>query len=158
MKFVVVPLTLREANALVEKLHRHHKPVQGYRFALGLADEHGMIRGAVIVGRPVSRGCDPRFVAEVTRLVTDGTVNACSMLYSAAYRAAKAMGFEKIQTYILDSELGTSLKASGWTLEGMTSGGTWRHTDGKSRRTDQPTVPKQRWAAICNVKRPEIKQ
>lgn len=142
----VVPLTLKQANDLVSRLHRHHKPAQGHRFSLGVA-HNGMLIGAAIVGRPVARGCDPYAVAEVTRLVTDGTPNACSMLYGAAARAAQAMGFDRIQTYVLDTEPATSLRASGWRLDGMTAGGDWNHSAqyaGK-RRTDQPQTPKQRW-------------
>ena len=145
----VVPLTLREANTLVAELHRHHKPVQGHRFSLGLVDSEGGLHGAVICGRPVARlAGDPQEVLEVTRLVTDGTRNGCSQLYAAAAAAAaaKAMGFLRIQTYILESEPGTSLKASGWVDEGPAGGGQWRHTDGKERRTDQPTERKRRWA------------
>ena len=33
--------------------HRHHKPVVGHRFSIGV--ENGEIRGACIVGRPVAR-------------------------------------------------------------------------------------------------------
>lgn len=148
----IVPLSLRQANALVGRLHRHHKPARGCRFALG-AEHEGELVGAVIVGRPVSRGSDQWSVAEVTRLVTDGSRNACSMLYQAAARTAREMGFEKIQTYILSSEPGTSLKAAGWVHEADTRGGQWEHTsarqlylDGHTRRTDQPTEGKQRWA------------
>jgi hypothetical protein len=90
---------------------------------------------------------DPYRVAEVVRLVTDGTKNACSFLYSASARVAREMGFLKIQTYILDSESGISLRAAGWSKETDTSGGQWVHTAGP-RRTDQPTVPKQRWAKV----------
>ena len=88
--------------------------------------------------------------AEVTRLVTDGTSNACSMLYGAAARACKAMGYTKIQTYILIDEPGITLKASGWVRETVTLGGQWVHTDGKPRRTDQPTSAKVRWARYLN--------
>ena len=88
----------------------------------------------------------------MTRLVTDGVKNGCSMLYAAAAAAAKAMGFLRIQTYILESEPGTSLKASGWVHEGPAGGGQWRHTDGKERRTDQPTERKRRWAKVLNKK------
>ncbi len=144
MPLRVRPLTIKQLNALVAKLHRHHKPVQGHRFSIGV-ELDGVLVGACSVGRPVSRGCDPYHVAEVTRLVTDGTKNACSILYAAAARACAAMGFEKIQTYILEDELGTSLKAAGWVLDGTTDGGQWVHTSGE-RRTDQPTCPKQRWA------------
>jgi hypothetical protein len=138
------PLTLKQANDFIAKHHRHHKPVTGHRFSIGL-DVGGTLCGAVVVGRPVSRGVDPYNVAEVTRLVTDGRKNACSFLYSSAARAAKAMGFDYIQTYILEDEPGTSLRASGWKFDGMTAGGDWNHGKRKCRRTDQPMVPKQRW-------------
>lgn len=142
----VVPLTLKQLNAFVTEHHRHHKPVQGHRFSIGCCWD-GKLVGACSVGRPVARGCDPYMTAEVTRLVTDGTPNACSILYAAAARACKAMGFARIQTYILASELGTSLKASGWTFDGATSGGDWNNSKAYAgkRRTDQPTGPKHRW-------------
>lgn len=144
----VIPLTLKEANDAVEKWHRHHKRAQGHRFSLGLLGGEGELRGALIAGRPVARGCDWHTTLEVTRLVTDGAKNGCSMLYAAAANSAKAMGFDRIQTYVLLSEPGTSLKASGWVLDGLTAGGQWAHTDGKERRTDQPIEPKQRWVRV----------
>lgn len=157
MKLTVVPVELREANALVAALHRHHKPVQGHRFSLGVMDEDGLLHGAATIGRPVARlAGHPRSVAEVTRLVTDGSKNACSMLYAAAARACKELGYERIQTYILDSELGTSLKASGWVDGGAAGGGQWKHTDGKPRRTDQPTELKRRWYKLLNTPRPPL--
>lgn len=141
----VVPLELRELNALVAQLHRHHKPVQGHRFSIG-AEYCGRLVGGASVGRPVARRCNPKETLEVTRLVTDGTKNACSTLYAAAARIGREMGYKRIQTYILASEPGTSLIASGWVNEGEAGGGQWKHTDGKPRRTDQPTEKKTRWA------------
>jgi hypothetical protein len=151
IKLRIRPLTLAQANALVAGMHRHHKPAQGHRFSLGVEAE-GKIVGAVIVGRPVSRGTDAYAVAEVTRLVTDGTKNACSALYGAAARVAQAMGFDHIQTYILEDEPGTSLRAAGWSFEGMTAGGNWNHSKqyAGTRRTDQPMTPKQRWGRKLN--------
>lgn len=140
-----VPLTLKQLNEFVQTHHRHHKPVQGHRFSLGAVNAEDELIGAVSVGRPVARGCDPYATAEVTRLVTTGAKNACSFLYGAAARICKLMGFRKIQTYILDSEPGTSLKAAGWVLEEITAGGQWKHSAGP-RRTDQPMNPKHRWA------------
>jgi hypothetical protein len=143
----VIPLELAQANQLVSKWHRHHKPCVGHRFSIGVIDHDGIIHGAAIVGRPVARlAGHPTQVLEVTRLVTDGTYNACSILYAAAAKAGKALGYVRIQTYILDVELGTSLKASGWTCDGLAGGGQWKHTDGKPRRTDQPTGMKTRWS------------
>lgn len=143
------PLTLKQANAFIETHHRHHKKVQGHRFSIA-ALNNGVMVGMCVVGRPVSRELDPYLIAEVTRLATDGTKNACSFLYSAAARACKPIGFRKIQTYILDSEDGTSLRAAGWTYEYTTAGGQWTGTNGKPRRTDQPTEPKQLWSKQLN--------
>ncbi len=138
--------------------HRHHQPCQGHRFSIGAVDESGILHGACIIGRPVARlAGDPAKVLEVTRLVTDGTFNVCSMLYSAAARAGKELGFERIQTYILaEEEIGTSLKASGWICEGIAGGGQWKHTDGKQRRTDQPTGMKTRWSKKLNDPKPTL--
>lgn len=147
----VIPLELTEANRFVELFHRHHQPAVGHRFSIGCITDDGDLHGAAIVGRPVARlAGSPRAVLEVSRLVTDGTLNACSVLYAAAARAGKALGFERIQTYILDTEIGTSLRASGWECEGAAGGGQWKHTDGKPRRTDQPTGAKQRWTRALN--------
>lgn len=140
----VIPLTLKQANDFVLKNHRHHKPVQGHRFSLGYEIE-GKIVGVVICGRPVSRKTDYQSCLEITRLCTDGTPNACSKLYSAAARVAKEMGFKKIQTFILHSENGISLKASGFDFVSISEGGQWVHTDGKKRRNDQPICKKMKY-------------
>lgn len=156
MRYFVVPLELAEANALVESWHRHHKPSQGHRFSIGAIDAAGVLHGAAIVGRPVARMAgSPRDVLEVVRLVTDGTENCCSILYAAAARAGAAMGYRRIQTYVLNSESGTSLRAAGWQDEGEAGGGQWKHTDGKARRTDQPTETKRRWAKVL-PERPDL--
>jgi hypothetical protein len=141
------PLTFKQANEAVTHWHRHHKPCQGCKFVLGVEQE-GMLVGAAIVGRPVSREIDHTTTIEVTRLVTNGTKNACSFLYSTAARIAKELGYEKIQTYILETEPATSLKASGWIYETTTNGGTWNCNSRKGRREDQPMIKKQRWARI----------
>lgn len=147
MGLKIKPLTLKQANELVARWHRHHKPAVGHRFSLGVYDtSREEFVGAAIVGRPVAREVAQYDVAEVTRLVTDGSKNACSALYGAAARVAKEMGFSKIQTYILDSEPGTSLKAAGWKFEGETAGGHWNHSWRKGRREDQPMNPKARYS------------
>ncbi len=139
----VVPLTLAQANTLVDTLHRHHKPVVGHRFSIGAKVDTRLV-GAAIVGRPVAPNTSQYCIAEVTRLVTDGTKNACSFLYSASARIAREMGFESIQTFILESETGVSLRAAGWEFISKTTGGDgWQSR--KGRRTDQPTEPKEKW-------------
>lgn len=145
----IVPLTLSEVNVFIEKHHRHHKRVQGHRFSIGLEDG-AILVGVAVVGRPVARKTDWKTVCEVTRLCTDGSKNACSKLYSACARIAKEMGFVSIQTFILESESGISLKASGWSFQSVSSGGQWKHSDGKLRRTDQPTCPKHKYVKGLN--------
>jgi hypothetical protein len=149
----VVPLDLRDLNALVDSLHRHHKPVQGHRFSIGI-ECGGKLVGGASVGRPTARMTDHRKVLEVTRLVTDGTKNACSMLYSAAARVGKELGYERIQTFILDNESGVSLKASGWVFDGVSSGGDWTRASKPNRRQDQPQTPKQRWVRVLSENKP----
>lgn len=95
----VVPMTLKEANAFVEQYHRHHGPVVGHKFSIGCSDGEKIV-GVVIVGRPVSRHLDDGWTLEVNRLCSDGTRNVCSMLYAAAWRAARAMGYKRLVTYI----------------------------------------------------------
>jgi hypothetical protein len=157
MRYRVRPLTLAQANEAVSHWHRHHRPVQGHRFSIGLEDAAGELVGAAIVGRPVSRELPAYSVAEVTRLVTNGADHACSALYGAAARIAREMGFDSIQTYILDSEPGTSLRASGWRMDRMTSGGDWNHSKANAgtRRTDQPMTSKQRWVKRFTVETPD---
>jgi len=123
-KFTLERLDLDEANAFVARHHRHHMPVVGHLFSLGAAvgDE---IVGVAIVSRPVSRFRDDGVTAEVTRLCTDGTKDACSFLYGAASRAAFALGFKRIGTYILNTENGVSLRAAGWKMIGETPGRSW---------------------------------
>jgi hypothetical protein len=145
-------MTLDQANALVVRWHRHHKPVHGYRFAIGIEDD-GRPCGAAIIGRPVGRGNPQYEWAEVTRLVTDGTFNACSKLYGAAARICKEMGFERVQTFILDSESATTLRAAGWVFDGFSDGGDWNRPSRIGRRTDQPQQPKQRWKKELNPAR-----
>ena len=124
MRLAAVPIDLDEANAFVARFHRHHKPVVGHKFSIGAVKDDEIV-GVVIVGRPVSRHRDDGLTLEVTRLCTDGARNACSFLYGAAARAAFALGYHRIGTYILDTESGVTLRAAGWKLIGERGGGSW---------------------------------
>lgn len=82
---------------------------------------------------------------EVNRLCTDGTPNACSILYAAAYRAARAMGYNRVVTYILDTENGSSLKAAGYTCEGRAGGLEWNGAKAPKQADQYPRQMKTRW-------------
>lgn len=140
MKLCLARIELWEANAFVAQHHRHHHEVVGHLFSLGAMLGETMV-GVAIVGRPVSRMRDDGETAEVTRLCTDGTRNACSFLYGAAARAAFALGFKRIGTYILASEPGTSLTAAGWRQIGETRGGSWSRGS-RPRQDKHPTQAK----------------
>lgn len=137
------PITLKNANEFINQYHRHHGGVVGCKFAVGLFDDDKMV-GCAVCGRPVSRILDDGLTCEVNRLCTDGTRNACSMLYGACSRVAKAMGYKKIYTYILESENGASLKASGFMHDGLTTGGSW-NCPSRPRIDKAPIVQKKRY-------------
>lgn len=155
-RLFLVPATLQEANLLVDRWHRHHQPINTARFCIAVVDEDGQPHGAAIVGTPAARLMgDPQRICEVRRLVTDGVKNGCSMLYAATARAAEAMGYERIQTYILDSEPGVSLRASGWTDEGEAGGGEWfRPNNPTHAKPSHQSAIKRRWAKTLNGPRP----
>jgi hypothetical protein len=177
----VVPLTLRSASALVDRLHRHHEPPRGCLFCLGAAWSDTIVASA-IVGRPVARHLQDGLTAEVIRLATDeawedafalgraagswflgrerglrglahaGFVlgrglgsGAASMLYAAAWRACKAIGYRRLVTYTLPEEGGASLRASGWALVGAAGGGEWGRPSRPREAARHPTQEKLRW-------------
>lgn len=126
MRLSLQPITYGEACAFIGQHHRHHVPPQGWKFGMAVNDG-ATVRGVITVGRPVARHLDNGLTLEVTRCCTDGAKNAASMLYGAAWRAAKAMGYQRLITYTLASERGTSLEAAGWQAVYETPGRTWNN-------------------------------
>lgn len=118
------PITLREANLYVSRHHRHNLPTMGHKFSIAVY-EGDRLCGVAIAGRPVARKLDDGFTMEVLRVCTDGTRNACSILYGACSRCAKEMGYKRIVTYTLPSETGASLRAAGFRDCGEAGGLSW---------------------------------
>jgi hypothetical protein len=140
VKIQAIPLDFATACAFVARLQRHHRPPVGHKFSIGAQVGNELV-GVVIVGRPVSRVRDDGWTLEVSRLCTDGTPNACSFLYGRAAKAAFALGYGRIGTYILKSEPGISLRAAGWKLLGDAGGGSWS-TPSRLREDRHPIQPK----------------
>ena len=111
------PITLKQGKDFVEAHHRHNKPHTGHKFSIGLIDSDNELIGVISVGRPSARMLDDGFTAEVSRSCTLGHKNANSMLYGAAWRACKAMGYTRCVTYTQHDESGASLRAAGWTVD-----------------------------------------
>ncbi len=93
-----VPVSLAQAREFVAAWHRHHRPPVGHKFSIGVANDHDTLVGVAIVGRPVARHLDDGHTLEVARVCTDGTRNACSLLYAAAWQATKALGYRRLVT------------------------------------------------------------
>lgn len=146
------PVTLKAANALVQDHHRHSPQVRGCVCCVGL-DQDGELVGAAIIGRPNARALQDGYTAEVTRLVViDGIPNGCSQLYGAAWRAVVALGYRRLFTYTLTTEPGTSLRATGWTHDGIsTRGATSTGWDSpKRRRAPGAQLPRHRWVKVAS--------
>lgn len=139
------PITYSEACQFIDEHHRHHLPPQGWKFGIAVNDGIKVV-GVITVGRPVARHLDDTWTLEVTRCCTDGTKNSASMLYGAAWRAAKALGYKRMITYTLDTESGTSLSAAGWKTLYTTAGGSW-NCNSRPRVDKHPTNQKVLWEA-----------
>ena len=137
MSLHIVPVSFRDACGFIAMWHRHHKPPRGDVYRMGVADDLGVLHGVAMVGRPVARLYQDGVTLEVNRTSTDGARNANSMLYGAAWRAGRALGYCRLITYthadyqgpvcadpcrhwscmaIREGESGVSLKAACWRI------------------------------------------
>ena len=142
------PITYPEACAFIRDHHYHHLPPQGWKFGMAVSNNSAVV-GVITIGRPIARHFDNGLTLEVTRCCTDRTKNVASMLYGAAWRASKALGYKRLITYTLKEEAGTSLVAPGWKVINKSAGGGSWHTPTSNRpRVDKhPTGQKVLWEA-----------
>jgi hypothetical protein len=146
MSLELAPCTVRDAMAFVAQHHRHHRKPNGGLFAVAAVEGETLI-GVAIVAQPVARMSMDGWTAEVIRLcVLPGHKNACSMLYGACWRAAKALGWKRLITYTLPEEGGASLRASGWKCLGEAGGGSWSRKQ-RPRVDRHPLQVKMKWEA-----------
>lgn len=113
MSLHLVPVSFADACEFVTMWHRRNQPPNGHRFSLGVADDATLV-GVCMVSHPVARHLMDGLTLEVIRTATDGTAHVNSMLYGAAWRATKALGYGRLITYTQGDETGTSLRAAGW--------------------------------------------
>jgi hypothetical protein len=145
MVLKIVPMTVGAARRFVKENHRHLPDVQGGLFAAGVSID-GVCKGVAIAGNParVWQGTG-RIV--ISRVASDETRNACSMLYGAICRAAQALGYTEAWTYTLPGEPGTSLRAAGFRLVGLSAGGEHSRAQRPRKAAVRPE-PKQRWLRL----------
>lgn len=150
IRLTIVPLTWRQACAFNDANHRHHKAPRGCKWAIGVVDPNGRLRGVALCGRPVARSFDDGLTLEVNRTATDGCPNANSALYGACWRIAAAMGYRRLVTYNQEGETGTSLKAGGFTqVRALPARGSWAASSVKLKHIRDETgaggVPRTLW-------------
>jgi hypothetical protein len=154
------PISVQDAKPLIARWHRHNLAPKSGMFAAAVA-AGDRVCGVAVIGRPVARELQDGFTAEIVRVATDGTRNACSKLYAAGRRAAVALGYRRVYTYTLASESGASLRAAGFVLDEVCRqrSDTW---DTPSRRREQkdlfgqdrrPTERKVRWVWPATARR-----
>lgn len=137
-KLTLMPISYGDACMFIGQHHRHHAAPQGHKYSIAVTEGQDVV-GVIMVGRPVSRHQDDGLTLEVTRCcVVEGVPNACSMLYGAAWRAARPLGYQRLITYTLPSEGGASLRAAGWRVIGQTQGGEWSRPSRPRPQVRQP--------------------
>ncbi|HEY0878979.1 MAG TPA: XF1762 family protein [Zeimonas sp.] len=151
MTLRVRPILHEQANEFVRAFHRHHKRTVGAILCAAVEDD-GRLCGVAIAGRPVAPALQDGRTLEINRVCTDGTRNACSMLYGAIRRAGRALGYDRIVTYTLPEEGGASLRAAGFRLDKTDAGGpasSWHNRPGRTVEPigDDLVGGKWRWAA-----------
>lgn len=143
------PCTVKAATKYVLENHRHLKKVNGGRFAVAAHDGTRIVGVGVVGNGPrVWEGTGKMII---TRVATDGTRNACSLILGALCRAGASLGYTEAWTYTLPEEPGTSLKAAGFEDMGLTDGG--EHD--RPSRPRKPAVrpePKRRWRRVLSAR------
>jgi hypothetical protein len=159
----LVQITLDEAKLYIGDHHTHSDPTTGHKWSLGAVAEDRIV-GIVVVGRPtapVLQNADP-WAMEALRVCVArdchgrGFPNACSFLYSAAWRSIKAFGYLRAVTYTKDGENGASIRAAGWLpmdyRKPRTSG--WDSREG--RKSGGAREGGERWEIRAAAWRPDL--
>lgn len=147
MSLHVAPITIAAAQRAVRLWHRHLKNVTGGMWATSVVDDDDVLHGVAIVGRP-ARLAQDGWTCEIIRCATDGTHNACSLLYSTCRRAAQMLGYKRCLTKTLPEEGGASLRALGIEPIGLTRGGEWSRR-GRPRKAAIRPEPKAQWDLLA---------
>jgi hypothetical protein len=150
MSLFAVPVDWETARAYTGLHHRHHKrPPARHKTSIGLVGDGGELHGIAMVGRPSARGLQDGLTLEVTRCTTDGTRNACSMLYASAWRYMQGAGYWRGITYTQDGETGASLRAAGWVPDAELRPRPGWDTPSRRRQPDgTEDVARTRWKIV----------
>ncbi len=153
------PWTVKREAALdfVRQVHRCLPKVQGAMWCVSVR-EGSEIVGVALVGWPSQEQTNDEIdhLRVLRCAVKEGYKNACSMLYGACWKAARAMGCTNMDTFTNLDEPGTSLIAAGWIDGGLTEGGEHSRPS-RPRAAAVNAEPKRRWWAPGSEKAPKKK-
>ena len=142
------PIPFRDAADFVKHYHRHNDAPHSHKFSIGLLKD-GKLIGVLIASTPKAKALCDGFTLELNRCcVLPEQRNSCSKLYARAIRAGQSIGYRRFLTYTLPHESGSSLKAVGFKLDGLTQAkpNGWDHPSRPRKMPERyPTGPKCRW-------------
>lgn len=140
------PITIKRAKLFISRVHRRLPKIQGAMWGVSVESDTGALVGVAVVGWPARLYMERGILCVLRVAVLEGHPNACSMLYGACARTARAMGATGLVTYTHEDEPGTSLRAAGWVTDGLTDGGEWDRPSRPRQKVLFPE-PKRRWWA-----------
>ena len=85
----VINLTLDAAMAYLSSHARHYQSDAKPLFAIGIENEDKKLCGAVVIGENAGD-------AQLSHIYSAGEYQGYTLLYGAAWRAAKALGYERM--------------------------------------------------------------
>lgn len=151
MTYRIAPISVKASLKQVKVWHRHLPKLQGGLFAAQVIGPDGECCAVAVFGNPcmvwqkTGRGVITRVAArEGLPSVGNHAAPACTMLYGALCRAAKALGYREAWTYTLPEESGQTLKGAGFIDMGMTDGGEYDRPS-RARKPAVRPEPKRRW-------------
>ena len=85
----VISLTLKNAMSYLASHARHYETDAEPLFAIGITSEDDRLCGAVVIG-------EKNGDAKLSHIYSAGEYQGYTLLYGAAWRAAKALGYERM--------------------------------------------------------------
>ncbi len=145
----VRPISLNAARVWIKQRHRHlRKPIKGWLFGVEILRDGKRI-GVACAARPNARELQDGVTCEISRVaVLEGERNACSFAYGALRKAARALGYQKVVTYTLAEEPGSSLRAAGFVNVSAVKGREWS-CPSRPREQVELLADKQRWEWVA---------
>lgn len=142
----MVPITKNDARAFIERHHSHHNaPIQAIMWAAVEFKDQVVCVGCL--ERPKARvTASSTKTVEITRVASDGSAkNAASKCIAHISRAALALGYTRLISFTLLGEAGTSYRAAGWRVTGLTPPRKGWSSSGRPRARAQQKGAKVRW-------------